>query len=483
MSLQDWHHVEYLFPVGNAQHVHGENTQIMTEHFMLESYDEDCDATYFDNILVTRASPQRFCDGVEGYDSVCEGITEFHPSVDQSSYIALPVCNVLVSTNGGTCKDYCASQGRVCRHAQDNQGQGCGLNAGHDRQTMEQNGCLQTWGNQICGCAEADDDLDSMVFHATSNEGTEPDVVLRTRHGSECQLFNTPGGCDGSDSGRCGVTADGELYAYYHDAVAWCEEDNPNCGFRMGPLVREGCSRAERVGFFVECCVVDHTENTNVPDCADVVDFSSDESAQCDNHISSGHVDMTAQQIATAGTGGSDFSQCTEGCAAQATESEDTWNDCDICACLYGCQAALSGENFEFCSTSCSASTPLDISTQATCDASQRCSGGPPSEACNFGCTIPGSNEGPESLKYFFNGNLEDSQGDNHGVDHFNPPLTDGDARYGLGRSSMPGSGAALQFDGDDFVELNSPFPSSDTHRNAPLQLQPSKSMGKRRSE
>ena len=60
MSLQDWHHVEYLFPVGNAQHVHGENTQIMTEHFMLESYDEDCDATYFDNILVTRASPQRF---------------------------------------------------------------------------------------------------------------------------------------------------------------------------------------------------------------------------------------------------------------------------------------------------------------------------------------------------------------------------------------------------------------------------------------
>ena len=75
MSLQDWHHVEYLFPVGNAQHVHGENTEIMTEHFMLESYDEDCDATYFDNILVTRASPQRFCDGVEGYDSVCEGIT------------------------------------------------------------------------------------------------------------------------------------------------------------------------------------------------------------------------------------------------------------------------------------------------------------------------------------------------------------------------------------------------------------------------
>ena len=181
---------------------------------MLESYDEDCDATYFDNILVTRASPQRFCDGVEGYDSVCEGLTEFHPSVDQSSYIALPVCNVLVSTNGGTCKDYCASQGRVCRHAQDNLGAGCGLDSAHDRQTMEQNGCLQNWGNQICGCAEADDDIDSMVFHATSNEGTEPDVVLRTRHGSECQLFNTPGGCDGSDSGRCGVTADGELYAY-----------------------------------------------------------------------------------------------------------------------------------------------------------------------------------------------------------------------------------------------------------------------------
>ena len=64
------------------------------------------------------------------------------------------------------------------------------------------------------------------------------DVTQRARHGSECQLYNNHGGCDGYDSGRCGLTQSGELYAYYHDAVAWCEEDNPECGFRMGPLVR-----------------------------------------------------------------------------------------------------------------------------------------------------------------------------------------------------------------------------------------------------
>ena len=67
--------------------------------------------------------------------------------------------------------------------------------------------------------------------------------------GVQCEHFWSAGGCGGHDAGRCGVTGDGGLYAYYLDAVAWCADDNPFCGFRMGPVVYNGCSMAERVGY------------------------------------------------------------------------------------------------------------------------------------------------------------------------------------------------------------------------------------------
>ena len=63
----------------------------------------------------------------------------------------------------------------------------------------------------------------------------------------------------------------GRLYAYYLDAVEWCgdragtsanEGRDPLCGGRMGPPVSEGCSRAENVGYWTECCVNDITART-----------------------------------------------------------------------------------------------------------------------------------------------------------------------------------------------------------------------------
>ena len=42
--------------------------------------------------------------------------------------------------------------GRNCLHAQDNVGQ-CGVGHDHTRQDTSENGCLQNWGGQICGCA------------------------------------------------------------------------------------------------------------------------------------------------------------------------------------------------------------------------------------------------------------------------------------------------------------------------------------------
>jgi hypothetical protein len=151
---------------------------------MVEGFDQDCANTFFDNILITRASADRFCDTVDdgSYIQVCEGVTEWHASIDTADYIALPTCNVLTKTSGGTCKEYCESQGRVCRHAQDNDdghgGAGCCGDANCDDsccnlsqediwrygQDTSQNGCNQHWDDQICGCAEIDPSIDGLLW-------------------------------------------------------------------------------------------------------------------------------------------------------------------------------------------------------------------------------------------------------------------------------------------------------------------------------
>ena len=280
-----WHHISYVYPVKKG-YPGGKSGSV---HFMLEGYDKDCHKTSFDNIKITRASTQNFCDGVDrkSYLKLCDGVTEWHKSVDMSLYTALPVCNVHVATHGSTCRSYCKSQGRVCRHAQDNIGSSCKLDGHHTRQSTTNNGCDQHWGDQICGCAEYDPGIDSTTF--TSNSNVKKGVhAWRTRHGTECSIFHKRGGCNGFDSGRCGVTENGELYAYYHDAVAWCEDNNPTCGFRMGKLVKNGCSRAERVGYWVECCHTPKKKISNIHECAAPIDFKKDASTKCENHITSG---------------------------------------------------------------------------------------------------------------------------------------------------------------------------------------------------
>ena len=156
-----WHHVKYVFPTNTDSMIHGDQgarATISASHFMVESFDQHCDNTWFDNILVTRASAEAFCADIDAstYMSVCPDISEWHSSIDMSDYVALPTCNVLVQTGnypGRNCAGYCESLGYVCRHGQDNAG-GCALDQAHDRQDMSQNGCLQSWGDQICGCAE-----------------------------------------------------------------------------------------------------------------------------------------------------------------------------------------------------------------------------------------------------------------------------------------------------------------------------------------
>ena len=75
-------------------------------------------------------------------------------------------------------------------------------------------------------------------------------------YGEASSLFDVSGGCGGRDIGKCGATAEGKLYAWYLDAIAWCEDAEPGSGFRVGKAVSEGCSIATRAGYFTQCCVV-----------------------------------------------------------------------------------------------------------------------------------------------------------------------------------------------------------------------------------
>ena len=84
----------------------------------------------------------------------CPDLAGWHTTIDQSGYAPGEVCDVLVLTRGTNCKEYCEGQGRLCMRAQDNSGAGCLIDeGGHERQTTEDNGCLQDWNNQICGCS------------------------------------------------------------------------------------------------------------------------------------------------------------------------------------------------------------------------------------------------------------------------------------------------------------------------------------------
>jgi hypothetical protein len=165
VDTKHWQHAQYIFPVkqkSGTAHIHGSKVAVGAgagEHFMVESYSTaklGCNTAAVDNILISRASPQRLCDTVDhkSYVSVCKVTEEWHKSIDRTDYVALPVCNVLVNTNGGDCDGYCKSQGHVCRHAQDNVGNSCKLDAHHTRQTVKNNGCNQKWQNQVCGCQQ-----------------------------------------------------------------------------------------------------------------------------------------------------------------------------------------------------------------------------------------------------------------------------------------------------------------------------------------
>ena len=79
----------------------------------------------------------------------------------------------------------------------------------------------------------------------------------------------------------------------------------------------------------------------------------------------------------------------------------------------------------------------------------------------------------PPALRFTFDGDLNDSSGNNHGQDHFNPALSGpSDERWVAGRTGMEQS-KSLLFDNDDFATLRSPFPAEDTEFSIAVWLAP----------
>jgi hypothetical protein len=90
---------------------------------------------------------------------------------------------------------------------------------------------------------------------ASFGQGEKSYSTRTINYGDASSLFDASGGCGGRDVGKCGATAEGKLYAWYLDAIAWCEDAEPGSGFVIGEAVSEGCSTATRAGFFTRCCV------------------------------------------------------------------------------------------------------------------------------------------------------------------------------------------------------------------------------------
>ena len=92
-------------------------------------------------------------------------------------------------------------------------------------------------------------DIKGVTFSATFGEGTKNTAfpLTKSSNGKECELYSTKGKCNNQNSGRCGISSNGELYAWLYDAAAACSLQgsglSSSCGFKMGPPVRKGCSR------------------------------------------------------------------------------------------------------------------------------------------------------------------------------------------------------------------------------------------------
>lgn len=110
------------------------------------------------------------------------------------------------------------------------------------------------------------------VIIATTERGEKN--PSRVDFGSQCEFQSggTRTDCSGAAGARCGITPNGEVYAWIMADVRDCT--NPVCAPAEGPPVRYGCSRATAGDAFIECCVA--IELPGTVDCGVTIDTTTD---------------------------------------------------------------------------------------------------------------------------------------------------------------------------------------------------------------
>ena len=165
------------------------------------------------------------------FNQICPDMTAWHSSTDVSSYTPGEVCDVLVMTRGTNCKQYCTGQGRICLRAQDNSGSGCTIDeGGHLRQTTDENGCLQNWNNQICGCS-GDIVGTATQFQDRVCEGTTMNLDCAGRGAEVINIIDASyGRQDGPDVCPHSATSDQNCHEVTSTSiVAAACQGNPSC--------------------------------------------------------------------------------------------------------------------------------------------------------------------------------------------------------------------------------------------------------------
>jgi len=90
------------------------------------------------------------CPGL--HETTCGTNLNWHGSIQVRTDATKRCVPGFARTAGGSCREWCADRGFVCLRAQDSHGGRCNLWPEHTRQTTEDNGCLQKWGDQVCEC-------------------------------------------------------------------------------------------------------------------------------------------------------------------------------------------------------------------------------------------------------------------------------------------------------------------------------------------
>lgn len=119
-----------------------------------------------------------------------------------------------------------------------------------------------------------------LAFHAKYRGERKLHATYKTEMGKECELYSAPGRCNERDSARCGVTENGELYAWLFVSSAACHSREPACAFKTGPPVRSGCSTVSHMHHSVSCCVSKSSSSVALK-CQNEIDWKRDASSQC----------------------------------------------------------------------------------------------------------------------------------------------------------------------------------------------------------